>query len=167
MIKAQTGILESDSAEDAGAKLRQAIEALDPPDPAWVEAHLRPLAGLSADGGPSAERRNEAFAAWRRFFESLAELRPLVLLFEDLHWADEGVLDFVDHFVEWASGVPVLIVCTARPELLTRRPGWGGGKPNATTISLSPLTDEQTAKLFGALLQRAVLPLETQTALLA
>jgi predicted ATPase len=167
MVKAQAGILETDSAEEAEAKLRTALTTLDPPDPEWVEAHLRLLAGLGGEGGPSEERRSEAFTAWRRFFESLAELRPLVLVFEDLHWADDGVLDFVDHLVEWASGVAILVVCTARPELLTRRPGWGGGKPNATTISLSPLSDEQTAKLLGALLQRAVLPVETQATLLA
>ena len=63
-----------------------------------------------------------------RFFEALAEQRPLVLVFEDLHWADDGLLDFVDHLVEWATGVPLLVVGTARPELLERRPGWGGGK---------------------------------------
>jgi tetratricopeptide (TPR) repeat protein len=79
--------------------------------------------------------------------------RPLVLVFEDLHWADENLLDFVDHLVDWATGVPVLVVCTARPELLTRRPGWGGGKPNALTISLSPLSDDETARLLHELLE--------------
>ena len=112
------------------------------------------------------DHRTEAFAAWRRFFEAIAEERPLVLVFEDLHWADEGLLDFVDHLVDWAGGVPILVVCTARPELLTRRAGWGGGKPNAVTLSLSPLDDEQTARLLAALLERSVLPAETQAALL-
>ena len=51
-----------------------------------------------------------------------------MLVFEDLHWADEGLLDFVDHLADWARGVPLLVLCTARPELLERRPGWGGGK---------------------------------------
>ena len=59
----------------------------------------------------------EAFAAWRRFFEALAERGPLVLVFEDLHWADDGLLDFVDYLVDWAVEVPLLVVCTARPEL--------------------------------------------------
>ena len=98
------------------------------------------------------DRRNEAFAAWRRFFEAMAEQRPLVLVFEDLHWADEGLLDFVDELVEWVSDVPLLVVATARPELLERRPGWGGGKLNATTLALSPLSDEQTAQLIAQLL---------------
>ncbi len=84
-----------------------------------------------------------------------------------MHWADESLLDFVDHLVDWASGVPLLVVCTARPELLERRPGWGGGKTNALTISLSPLSDEDTTRLVGALIQRAVLPADTQELLLA
>ena len=75
-----------------------------------------------------------------------------MLVFEDLHWADDNLLDFVDHLVDWAAGVPLLVVCTARPELLTRRPGWGGGKPNALTISLSPLSDDDTARLLAELL---------------
>ncbi|MBA3427444.1 MAG: guanylate cyclase, partial [Actinobacteria bacterium] len=109
----------------------------------------------------------EAFAAWRRFFEALAEHRPLVLVFEDLHWADDGVLDFIDHLVEWASGVPILVVCTARPELLDRRSGWGGGKRASATVSLSPLSDNDTARLVHELLSQSVLPAETQSALLA
>jgi class 3 adenylate cyclase/tetratricopeptide (TPR) repeat protein len=160
MVKAQAGILESDSADEAARKLREA--AGDP----WVESHLRPLAGLGGAAEASGERRGEAFAAWRRFFETLAEERPLVLVFEDLHWADEGLLDFVDHLVDWAGDVPLLAVCTSRPELFERRPGWGGGKPNAVTLSLSPLSDEDTARLLATLLERSVLPAETQSALL-
>ena len=72
---------------------------------------------------------------------------PLVLVFEDLHWADDGLLDFVDDFVDWATGVPLLVLGTARPELLARRPGWGGGKANAVTLSLSPLSDTETAQI--------------------
>ena len=78
-------------------------------------------------------------------------------MIEDLHWADDNMLDFVDELVEWVTDVPLLVVGTARPELLTRRPGWGGGKLNATTVALSPLTDEQTATLIGGLLARPVL----------
>ncbi len=89
-----------------------------------------------------------------------------MLVFEDLHWADDHLLEFVDHLVDWASGVPLLVVATARPELLTRRPGWGGGKPNALTISLSSLSDEDTARLLAELLG-SVLPAETQVELLA
>ena len=143
IVKAQAGILEADTAEVADAKLREA--ATDD----WVRSHLRPLVGLTVDSVGEGDRREEAFTAWRRFFEGIAAERPLTLVFEDLHWADENLLDFLDHLVDWAGGVPLLVVCTARPELLERRPGWGGGKTNALTISLSPLSDEDTARLIA------------------
>jgi class 3 adenylate cyclase/tetratricopeptide (TPR) repeat protein len=168
MVKAQAGILESDTAAEAGEKVHRTVAELAREDEAqWLERHLRPLVGLAAEGELRGDHREEAFATWRRFFETLAERRPLVLVFEDLHWADDALLDFVDELVDWASGVPLLVLCTARPELLTRRPGWGGGKPNAATISLSPLSDAETARIVHSLLDRAVLPAETQAALLA
>ncbi len=159
MVKAQAGILEGDDEAEAERKLAAVTD-----DP-WIQSHLRPLVGLAGGGEGAGDAREEAFAAWRRFFEGMAEERPLVLVFEDLHWADDHLLDFVDHLVEWASGVPLLVVGTARPELLTRRPDWGGGKPNALTVSLSPLSDEETTRLLHDLLG-AVLPAETQTQLL-
>ena len=164
MAKAQAGVLETDSAEQAEQKLRDAVIALvpDASEAEWILSHLRPLLGLP---GATAEQ-SERFAAWLRFFEALAEVRPAVLVFEDLHWADDGLLDFVDHLADWAGAVPLLIVCTARPELLDRRPGWGGGKRNATSISLAPLSDEDVGRLIAALLERSVLPAETKTELL-
>jgi len=166
MVKAQAGILETDSAEAAAAKLSSTVHGLlDDTEADWVDRHLGTLVGLEGEE-LRGDHRAEAFAAWRRFFEAMAEERPLVLVFEDLHWADDGLLDFVDHLVEWAGGVPILVVGTARPELLSRRSGWGGGKPNALTLSLSPLDDGETARLVAALLDRSVLPAETQTALL-
>jgi class 3 adenylate cyclase/tetratricopeptide (TPR) repeat protein len=166
IVKAQAGILETDTPDATEEKLRQSVQSLLDEDVEWVERHLRSLVGLGEDQEPHGDHRAEAFAAWRRYFESLAELGPLVLVFEDLHWADDGLLDFVDHLVEWASGVPILVVGTARPELLGNRGGWGGGKPNAATVSLSPLSDDQTASLLAALFERSVLPAETQSALL-
>jgi class 3 adenylate cyclase/tetratricopeptide (TPR) repeat protein len=167
IVKAHAGILETDSAGQADEKLHTAVACLGgDEDPRWLERYLRPLVGLDVDAGGD-DRRTEAFTAWRRFLESLAEQRPTVLVFEDLHWADEALLDFVDHLVDWASSVPLFVLATARPELLERRPGWGGGKPNATTLSLSALSDEETTQLVHALLERPVLPAETQAELLA
>ncbi|MGH3080064.1 MAG: ATP-binding protein [Gaiellaceae bacterium] len=168
ILKAHAGILEGESEEEAAAKLRAVVEEAVPQaeDAEWVTEHLGRLLGLGGPAEPGADQRQESFAAWRRFFEGLAELDPLVLVFEDLHWADEGVLDFVDYLVDWAGAVPILVVATARPELLTRRPGWGGGKQNAATISLSPLTEDETARLLQGLLDRAVLPARVQTRLL-
>ena len=108
----------------------------------------------------------EAFAAWRRFFEALAEDGPTVLVFEDIHWADDALLDFIDLLADRAGAVPLLIVCTARPELLERRAHWGGGKANASTISLTPLSGDDTARLLAALLDQALLPAEVQQSLL-
>jgi class 3 adenylate cyclase/tetratricopeptide (TPR) repeat protein len=169
IVKAQAGILETDSAEAALDKLRRAVQGVVPDEGEadWIESQLRPLAGLEDETQPGGDRQADAFGAWRRFLEHLAERSPLVLVFEDLHWADDGLLDFVDDLVEWVSAVPLLVVCIARPELLTRRPGWGGGKPNATTLSLSPLTRDDTARLVAALLEQAVLPAELQASLLA
>jgi class 3 adenylate cyclase/tetratricopeptide (TPR) repeat protein len=169
MVKAHAGILESDSPERARERLAQAVEALLPDDPqaAWVELRLCALLGLGSDGEISSDRRAESFAAWRRFLEAMTAQRPLVLVFEDLHWADEGLLDFVDYLLEWVSDEPLLVVTTARPELLERRPGWGTQKPSAVALTLGPLSDEATARLIGALLDRSVMPADTQSELLA
>jgi predicted ATPase/class 3 adenylate cyclase len=167
MVKAHAGILESDAPEAVAEKLSASVtDAVGEADSEWVLSQLRPLAGLASESELGGNRRDESFAAWRRFFESLAERRPLVQVFEDLHFADDGLLDYIDYVAEWSTGVPLLVVCTARPELLDRRPGWGGGKLNATTLALSPLSDDDAARLVAALLERRLLPAETQATLL-
>ena len=169
IVKAQAGILERDAEAEVAEKLRGAVEYVlaDPGEGRWVESHLRPLVGLDAETGLGGDRRGEAFAAWRRFLEAVAEERALVLVFEDLHWADAGLLDFLDELVAWLSEVPLLVVCSARPELLERRPGWGGGKLNASTLALSPLSDKETSMLLARLLDSPLLAAETQRTLLA
>jgi class 3 adenylate cyclase/tetratricopeptide (TPR) repeat protein len=162
MVKAHAGILESDRPKEAVAKLDQALRDKEATEHDWLRARLSPLVGVAE----SSVEREESFAAWRAFLERVAEQRPLILVFEDLHWADEALLAFVEHLVDWSTGVPILVLCAARPELYERHSGWGGGKRNSTTISLSPLTGDETARLLAALLERAVLPAETQTALL-
>ncbi len=166
MAKAHAGILETDAPEETERKLAEAVAGLHAEGAERILEGLRPLVGLGTEAEPAVDRSG-LFAVWRQFFEALAEQRPAVLVFEDAHWAEDDLLDFVDHLVEWSHGVPLLVVCTARPELLERRPGWGGGKPNALTLSISPLSDDDTARLLGALLERAVLPAETQASLLA
>src|SRR6266567_4411467 len=165
IVKAHAGILESDDAATAEEKLEGMVEALaeDEREREWLVRHTRPLVGLE---GAERTEREEAFAAWRRLLEAAAEQRTLVLVFEDLHWADDGLLDFVDHLSDWATTVPLLIVGTARPELLDRRPGWGGGKRNAFTLSVGALTDDETAVLLQRLLDRAVLDADAQQAVL-
>jgi class 3 adenylate cyclase/tetratricopeptide (TPR) repeat protein len=164
IVKAHAGILESDDAATAEEKVAAMVATLseDEREGEWLARHTRPLVGLE---GERAER-DEAFAAWRRLLEAAAEQRPLVLVFEDLHWADDGLLEFVDHLADWATTVPLLIVGTARPELLDRRPGWGGGKRNAFTLSIGALSDDETAVLLQRLLDRAVLDADSQQAVL-
>ena len=168
IVKAQAGIHEQDPPTEAAEKVRATVAELltDSADASWVESNLLSLIGLGSESQLGGDRRGEAFSAWRLFFEAMAERRPLVLVFEDLHWADESLLDFVDELVEWVTDVPLLVVATARPELLERRSGWGGGKLNATTLAVSPLSDEQTAQLIGRLLDRPVLVAEAQRTLL-
>ena len=168
MVKAQAGILESDPLDTTAAKLRRAVESVlsDPSEAGWVERHLRPLAGLDADETGVSGDVSEAFAAWRRFLEANALERRLVLVFEDLHWADDVMLDFVDYLVDRSRSVPLLALCTARPELLTRRPGWGGGKVNSSTILLTPLSEDETSSLVSALLGAAAIETDVRERLL-
>jgi class 3 adenylate cyclase/tetratricopeptide (TPR) repeat protein len=161
VVKAHAGILESDGPAQADEKLGRTLTGVD--DAEWLRARLGPLVGLTGGGETD---REESFGAWQRFIESIAADRPLVILFEDLHWADDALLGFVERLVDWSSGLPILVLCTGRPELYESHPAWGGGKRNSTTVSLSPLSQEETARLVAALLDAAVLPAETQAALL-
>ncbi|MGH2573511.1 MAG: ATP-binding protein [Actinomycetota bacterium] len=168
MVKAQAGILESDDPEQAAQKIEVAARAVatDSSEQEWLEARLSPLVGIGGPDGGRVAERDESFAAWRRFLEAIAALRPLVLVFEDLHWADLALLDFVEHLVDWSTEVPLLVLCTARPELYERYPAWGGGKRNSTTLALPPLAEQDTAHLISVLLSQAVLPAEVHAALL-
>jgi class 3 adenylate cyclase/tetratricopeptide (TPR) repeat protein len=166
IVKSATGILETDDAAAAHEKLHTGVRRVidDESEAAWIEAHLRPLLSL---GMPEpGETRDEAFSAWRQCIEAMAERRPLVLVFEDLHWADEGLLDFIEYVADWSRDAPMLLVCTARPDLLERRAGWGG-HGNALTITLPPLTGEETAQLLSLLLHRSDVPEGLRETLLA
>jgi class 3 adenylate cyclase len=167
IIKAESGILETDTADEAERKLHDAVARLVPEvsEARWIVAELRALVGLAGDGGHGAGGE-VATAAWRRFLEAIAERGPAVLVFEDLHWADDGLLDFLDDLVDWVRRAPLLLVGTARPELLERRQAWGGGKANATTISLQPLADDDTARLISALLEQPLQLADERRALL-
>jgi class 3 adenylate cyclase/tetratricopeptide (TPR) repeat protein len=167
IVKAQASILDSDKPEEASKKLAAAVRAAEEPsEREWLEARLAPLVGVGGDEATDAVERSQSFSAWRGFLEGVAAQAPLVLVFEDLHWADDPLLEFVEHLVDRSVGVPLFVISTARPELFERRPGWGGGKRNSATVSLSALTTEETVRLIGALLSGAALPAETQSALI-
>jgi class 3 adenylate cyclase/tetratricopeptide (TPR) repeat protein len=169
-VKTEAGILESDGAELAGRRLTAAAGTVaEPVTAAWIAGHLRRLVGVGpgrpGGAGPTtAADREEEFAAWRRFLHGLAATRPLVLVLEDLHRADDALLDFVEGLVDRDGGrAAVLVLATARPELLERRPGWGAG---GTTIRLEPLGDGDTTGLLATLLAHHGLPTAVDPALL-
>jgi len=161
IVKAEAGILENDPPEVAAAKI-DAVVPEDAPDAPWLRARLRPLAGLPA---PEAALE-ENFAAWRAFVDLLAEGRPSVLVFEDLHWAEEALLRFVEQLAEYAEGIPLLLVGTARPELHERAAGWAVTARNVARVNLRALTTAETARLISNLLGTAVLPAEVQQAIM-
>ena len=129
IVKAQAGILESDRADEASAKLAAAVRDLvsDELERSWIERHLRPLAGIREGASVGEASLEEAFTAWRRFLESLAESRPAVLVFEDLHWADDALLDFVDSLADRVVGVPLArrLLDATRAARATSRVGRG------------------------------------------
>jgi class 3 adenylate cyclase/tetratricopeptide (TPR) repeat protein len=162
IVKREAAILESDSSDVALQKLEAALSP-DSPDRQWLIQRLAPLVGVET-GAPA--ERQESFTAWRRYFEGLAAGRETVLVFEDLHWADEALLAFLEHLAEWTEDVPLLIICSARPELYERRPGWAVGQRNAHTINLSPLSDEETYELVSHLVAATTLTPELRRAIL-
>jgi class 3 adenylate cyclase/tetratricopeptide (TPR) repeat protein len=151
VVKEHAGIYESDSSAVAELKLEAVLPEVD--ERAWLRTRLLPLLGI--DSGAAASR-DESFAAWRRFLEELAAQGPALVVVEDLHWGDQALLDFLAYLAEWAQGVPLLLLCTARPELFEKNPDWAGGLPNATTVSLAPLSDADCAQLVSALTRSAL-----------
>ncbi|HXG75382.1 MAG TPA: adenylate/guanylate cyclase domain-containing protein [Gaiellaceae bacterium] len=147
MVRGRAGILEDEEAESARTKLRTSIEEHvgDPQERRFVEPRLAHLLGL--EEGAVGDQEN-LFAAARMFFERLAQTGPTVLLFEDLHWADSALLDFVEYLVEWSRDVPLFVLTLSRPELQDRRPTWGSGKRNFTSIFLDPLAPDAMEMLL-------------------
>ena len=120
--------------------------------------------GLGVPRGGTSE---ETFWAVRKLFEALARTGPLVVVFDDVHWAERTFLDLVEHIALYSRDVPILLICIARPELLDTRPDWSGGKLNATSILLEPLSDEESRQLISNLLDRAPLPSEAESRIAA
>ncbi|HEX9058378.1 MAG TPA: adenylate/guanylate cyclase domain-containing protein [Ktedonobacterales bacterium] len=114
-----------------------------------VESVERRQALLPAD---AQQLQDGLFRAWRAFFEALASMRPLMVLVDDIHWADDALLDLLEYLATRSGGVPILFACPARPELLEKRPDWGRAQRNEITLALEPLSNDETARLVYALL---------------
>lgn len=146
IVKAEAAILDTDSATDAADRLTAAIDELAGTSGTERLADaLRPLVGLPGGRLPA----EEAESARRQFLIALAARRPTVLVFEDLHWADEPMLRFIELLCTTARDVPLLVLCTARPELVDRQPTWAGAITGSLTITLPPLRDTAIASLFA------------------
>jgi class 3 adenylate cyclase/tetratricopeptide (TPR) repeat protein len=150
-VKQAAGLADFDLPEIIEAKVCSVLEGDEHQD--LVCRRVSQLMGIA-----DAEAGEDTFWAVRRFFEATARERPLVLVFDDIHWGEPTFLDLVEHIADWSRGSPILLLCMARSDLLDVRPGWGGGKLNAATVSLEPLSGEQSAALIANLLGSTELP---------
>ncbi len=149
MVRERCHLLETDDAPTTRAKVSETLitHLPDPDERRWIEPALLALLGIE----PSTTGSEQLFAAWRTFFERMAATAPVVLIFEDFHFADAGLIDFVDHLLEWSRMLPIFVVTLSRPELLDRRPDWGAGKRNFTSLYLEPLTEAAMRELLAGL----------------
>ncbi len=150
MVRRRAGIAETDDPETTRRQLTAALADYVPDEAErrWLAAPLAALLGLEES---PAGQREQLFAAWRTFFERVAQRGPTVMVFEDLQWADQGVLDFIEHVLQWSRPYPILIITLARPELRERWPSWGIDQRNFTALHLEPLGDGPTAELLTGL----------------
>jgi class 3 adenylate cyclase/tetratricopeptide (TPR) repeat protein len=153
MVRGRAGITESEDAAAARLKLTATLQewVSDESERRWMEPRMLQLLGLEASEPDERPDRESLFAAWRVFFERVAERGVVVLVFEDLQWADDGLLDFIDHILEWSRDRPIYLLSLARPELLDRRSDWGAGRRNFTSLVLEPLEPELMRELLTGL----------------
>jgi class 3 adenylate cyclase/tetratricopeptide (TPR) repeat protein len=163
MVRMRTGIVEGEDIGPAGEKLRAALDEVidDAEERGWTEPRLAQLLTL----GSQEFEQGDLFGAWRLFFERLAERDPVVLVFEDMQWADSPLLEFVEYLLEWSRNHAILVLALARPELADRHPHWGGGLRNATTLALEPLSDEAMEALVDGFVPG--LPVDVRAQVLA
>ncbi len=150
MVRRRAGLTESDDEATTRARVAEtsARWCPDERERRWVEGALLALLGVGEvpPGG-----QDQLFPAWRTFFERIAADAPVVMVFEDLQWADSGLLGFIDHLAEWSRGVPIYLLALARPEFVEARPDWGASKRNFTTLALDPLSEEAMRELLAGL----------------
>ncbi len=150
MVRMRCDIAEDEDAASAREKLGTAVEEYipDPEERRWVEPRLAHLLGL--EEGAAGDQEN-LFSAWRILFERLAQQGPVVLVFEDMQWADAGLLDFIEYLLEWSRSHPLFVLALARPELADKRPSWGAGKRSFTSLYLEPLSAQAMDELLSGL----------------
>jgi DNA-binding SARP family transcriptional activator/tetratricopeptide (TPR) repeat protein len=156
-VKEVAALDDTGTPEDAHSRLAALIEGEN--DAVLIAQRVAQAIGLTE----STTGVEEGLQAVRDYFAAIAARRPLVVVFDDIHWGEATFLDLVEHVADWSRGAPLLLVCVARPELLDARPGWAGGKLNATTVLLEPLSHEQCTRLISNLVGESELPDEVAT----
>jgi class 3 adenylate cyclase/tetratricopeptide (TPR) repeat protein len=148
MVRGRCGLLETDDETTTRAKVAETIATFvpDPEERRWIESAILSLLGIESGIGS-----DQLFGAWRTFFERIAATGPVVMVFEDFHLADPGLIDFVDHLLDWSRSDPIYVVTLARPELTERRPDWGVSKRAFNSLYLEPLADEDMRELLAGL----------------
>jgi class 3 adenylate cyclase/tetratricopeptide (TPR) repeat protein len=159
MIRGRCGLLETDDEATTREKVAHAVAewVTDEAERTWIEPALLTLLGI--ESGASSD---DLFAAWRTFFERISTRGTVVLVFEDFHLADRGLLDFVDHLLEWSRGHPIYVITLSRPELLEKRPDWGAGKRNFVSLALEPLSADAMHELLSGLVPGLAAPIARQ-----
>ncbi len=147
MVRMRARILEEEEQASAADKLRRTVaeHVADEEERRFIEPRLAHLLGLEERTAPA---REDLFAAWRLFFERLSDEGPVALVFEDLQWADEALLDFIEYLLDWSRNHRLYVVTLARPELAERRPNWGAGRHGFTSLFLEPLPDDAMDELL-------------------
>jgi class 3 adenylate cyclase/tetratricopeptide (TPR) repeat protein len=150
MVRMRCRIAEDEDAASAFEKLRATLSEylLDDEERRFVEPRLAHLLGLEER---EARAKEELFGAWRLFFERLSDADPVALVFEDMHWADASLLDFIEYLLEWSRDHPLYVITLARPELLERRQTWGAGKRMFSALYLEPLSEQAMQGLLAGL----------------
>ena len=140
MVRMRARIAEDEAPEQALAKLSDVLReiVLDPEERAFVEPRLQHLLGLTERVAPD---REDLFSAWRLFVERMGDQFPVIMIFEDIHWADAALIEFLEYLLDWSRNHPIFIVTLARPDVAERHPGWGANLRNFTSLSLEPLPD--------------------------
>ena len=148
IIRGRAGIVESEEPANSRTRLRTMLAQFvpDEKDREWIEPRLNGLLGL---GEMPSDSRTELFAALRSLFQNIALQGPVVLVFEDLHWSDDGLLDFIGELVERSTRSPILVVTLARPDLLDRRPDWGSQHRSSIGVRLGPLPETDMRRLVA------------------
>jgi class 3 adenylate cyclase/predicted ATPase len=148
MVRERAGLAELDDEHTTRTKVKEMLAQWVPDESEreWIGPALLTLLGL--EGGMAAD---QLFGAWRTFFERVAENGPVALVFEDMHFADAGTLDFIDHLLDFSRGLPIYVVTLARPDLIERRQDWGAGKRNFVSLYLEPLSEQHMRELLAGL----------------